>query len=120
MKIGIATDNDQVSGHFGRCDNYTIFEVEDKEIKGKTVIDTPGHQPGMLPGFLNEKGVNIVIAGGMGPRAQDLFRQMNIEPLTGVTGKVVDVIHDYLNGTLQCGDSQCDQGSPHHQECDNH
>jgi len=118
MKIGIATDNEHVSGHFGRCGNYTIFEVENKEIKAKTIIDTPGHQPGVLPGFLSEKGVNIVIAGGMGPRAQNLFREMNIEPLIGVTGKVADVIQDYLNGTLQCGDSLCDQGSPRHQECD--
>ncbi len=117
MKIAIATDNSQVSGHFGRCGHYTIFEVEEKEVKGKTIIDTPAHQPGMLPGFLNEKGVNYVICGGMGPRAQNLFKQMNIEPIIGVTGTVDEVIQDFLKGTLKGGESLCDHGTDQHQDC---
>jgi predicted Fe-Mo cluster-binding NifX family protein len=117
MKVAIATDNNQVSAHFGRCQHYTIFEVDGKEVKGKTVVDTPGHQPGMLPPFLSQKGVNIVIAGGMGPRAQNLFRQMNIEPITGVSGKVDEVIHAFLQDRLETGDSTCDQGEAHHQDC---
>jgi predicted Fe-Mo cluster-binding NifX family protein len=80
-------------------------------------VDTPGHQPGMLPRFLNEKGVDYVIAGGMGPRAQNLFRQMNIEPIIGASGKVDDVIRDFLNGTLEIGDSLCDHGTNHHHDC---
>lgn len=119
-KIAIATENSQVSAHFGRCQSYTIFEVEGKEITGKNVVDTPGHQPGMLPPFLNEKGVNCVIAGGMGPRAQNLFKGMNIEPIIGVSGKVEDVIRDFLNGTLERGDSLCDHGENHHHDCNNH
>ncbi len=116
-KIAIATENSQVSAHFGRCQSYTIFDVEGKEITGKNVVDTPGHQPGMLPPFLNEKGVNYVVAGGMGPRAQNLFKGMNIEPIIGVSGKVEDVIRDFLNGTLERGDSLCDQGENHHHDC---
>ncbi|MCK4761789.1 MAG: NifB/NifX family molybdenum-iron cluster-binding protein [Candidatus Aminicenantes bacterium] len=117
MKIAISTENNQVSAHFGRCPNYTLFEAEDKKVTGKTVIDTPGHQPGVLPGFLNEHGVNYVIAGGMGPRAQDLFRQMNIEPIIGITGCVDDVVQAFLNGTLQSGESLCTQNSQDHHEC---
>ena len=116
-KIAIATENSQVSAHFGRCQSYTIFEVEGKEITGKNVVDTPGHQPGMLPPFLNEKGVDYVIAGGMGPRAQNLFKGMNIEPIIGASGKVDDVIRDFVNGTLEIGDSVCDQGENHHHDC---
>ena len=121
-KIAIATENSQVSAHFGRCQSYTIFEVEGKEITGKNVVDTPGHQPGMLPRFLNEKGVNFVIAGGMGPRAQNLFREMTIEPIIGASGKVDDVIQDFLNGTLEIGDSLCDHGAGgnHDHDCHNH
>ena len=117
MKVAISTDNNQVSAHFGRCRHYTIFEVDGKEVTGKTVIDTPGHQPGMLPPFLNEKGVNVVIAGGMGPRAQNLFKQMNIEPIIGVTGKLDDVIRAFLDGSLETGESTCDQGQGHHHGC---
>jgi predicted Fe-Mo cluster-binding NifX family protein len=117
MKVAIATDNNQVSAHFGRCRNYIIFDVNEKEIIEKTVIDSPPHQPGMLPGFLHQKGVNCVICGGMGPRAQNLFMGMNIEPVIGVTGNVDDVIRDFLNGTLQSGESLCDHGTNHHQDC---
>jgi predicted Fe-Mo cluster-binding NifX family protein len=117
MKVAISTDNSQVSAHFGRCQQYTIFDVDGKEVKGKAIIDTPGHQPGMLPPFLNQKGVNVVIAGGMGPRAQDLFRQLNIEPIIGVTGKVDEVIQDFLQGKLETGESTCDQGEDHHHDC---
>jgi len=117
MKVAISTDNDQVSAHFGRCQCYTIYDVEDNEIKSKNVVATPAHQPGMLPGFLHEQGVNTVIAGGMGPRAQQLFLSLNITPIIGVTGLLDDVIRDFLNGTLQSGASLCTQGSDHHHEC---
>lgn len=117
MKIAISTDNNQVSAHFGRCRQYSIFDVEDNKVTGKTVIGTPGHQPGMLPPYLNEKGVNVVISGGMGPRAQNLFRELNIEPIIGVTGNVDDVILDYLQGKLETGESTCNQGQEHHHDC---
>jgi predicted Fe-Mo cluster-binding NifX family protein len=117
MKVAISTDNNQVSAHFGRCQSYTIYDIEDKEIKGMIVIETPGHQPGMLPGFLHEKGVNTVIAGGMGPRAQQLFTEVNITPIIGITGKLDDVILAFLNDELTSGDSLCTQGSDQHHEC---
>lgn len=117
MKVAIATDNNQVSAHFGRCPNYTIFEVNEKEIIEKTIIDAPPHQPGMLPAFLHQKGVNYVICGGMGPKAQNLFRGMNIEPVIGVTGNVDDVIRDLLSGALEAGESLCDHGTDRHHGC---
>ncbi|MDQ1351051.1 MAG: hypothetical protein QG657_1353 [Acidobacteriota bacterium] len=124
MKIAIATDNDQVAAHFGRCACYTLFEVEDaaaeKKVLSRTCIDTPAHEPGVLPGFLHEKGANVVIAGGMGPRAQQLFLGFNIRPYIGVTGKVDDVIRDFLAGNLQMGESLCNQGhegGSNHHDC---
>ncbi len=124
MKIAIATDNEQVSAHFGRCACYTIVEIEDsgtnKKELNRTRVDTPEHQPGMLPGFLHEKGVDVVVAGGMGPRAQQLFLQLNIEPYIGVTGNIDDVIDDFLAGRLQSGESLCDQAhgaGGHHHDC---
>lgn len=118
MKVAIATEGNQVSAHFGRCQCYTIFDVDNKEIKGKNSVDTPGHQPGMLPRFLNERGVDIVIAGGMGPKAQNLFSALNIQPVIGICGNVDDVIRDFVNGTLEGGESLCNHGTEHHQGCD--
>ena len=117
MKLAISTDNNMVSAHFGRCQYYTIVEIEENKIISQLQVDTPPHQPGVLPKFLNEKGVNCVITGGMGPRAQNLFKEMNIEPVIGVTGNVDDVIQDFLNGRLKLGESQCTHDKDHHQNC---
>lgn len=108
MRIAIATDGDFVSAHFGRCPIYTLVEIEEGKIVNKKVINNPGHQPGFLPQFLKEQGVDCVIAGGMGPRAQELFAQAGIKVILGVTGSVDDVIKQLLNGTLKEGKSFCE------------
>jgi len=108
MRIAIATDGDFVFAHFGRCPIYTLVEIEEGKIVNKKVINNPGHQPGFLPQFLKEQGVDCVIAGGMGPRAQELFAQAGIKVILGVTGSVDDVIKQLLNGTLKEGKSFCE------------
>jgi len=108
VKVAIATDGGHVAQHFGRCPEYTFFEVEDGEVKSRMVVPNPGHQPGFLPGYLARLGVSCIIAGGMGPRAQALFADNNIETVTGVTGRVDDVIDDYAGGTLSGGESLCE------------
>ena len=63
----------------------------------------------MLPSWLAEKGANIIITGGMGRRAQDLFSQHGIEVVIGApSGKPEDIVSGYLNGILQTGDNICD------------
>ena len=79
MKVAISTDMDYVSAHFGRCASYTIVDIEEGKVINREEIPNPGHQPGFLPQYLSDRGVNVIIAGGMGPRAQDLFAQKNIE-----------------------------------------
>lgn len=115
MKIAISTDGDYVSAHFGRCPQYALVEIEGSKVLTRELIDNPGHQPGFLPGFLAERGVNCVITGGMGPRAQSLFAQQGIETVVGVSGKVDEVIEKLLKGELEGGESLCQHGdSPCH------
>ncbi len=117
MKIAIATENDQVAQHFGRCAAYTLVEFKDNRVLGREIIANPGHQPGFLPRFLAERGVSCIIAGGMGRRAQDLFAAQNIETIIGVTGPVDRAIAGYLSGDLPRGESLCDhlqQPGGHH------
>lgn len=118
MKIAIATDNGMVAAHFGRCPEYTIVDIEGKKIIKSEVIPNPGHEPGFLPRYLAEREVDCIIAGGMGPRAQGLFAQNNIETIIGVTGKVDNVVSDFINGRLQKGESSCNHGIEGHRSCD--
>ncbi|MCR4403639.1 MAG: NifB/NifX family molybdenum-iron cluster-binding protein [Firmicutes bacterium] len=120
VKIAVATDGLMVAAHFGRCPEYTIVTVDDsRKVTDKIVIPNPGHEPGFLPEYLSKLGVSCIIAGGMGPRAQGLFAEKNIQTVTGASGLVTEVIDSYLTGSLKPGESLCEHGD-RHQGCDRH
>lgn len=111
MKVSISTDGDFVSSHFGRCPTFTIVEIDDKGLVNKKAMDNPGHHPGLLPQFFHEQGIDYIIAGGMGTRASGLFKQYGIETLTGISGRIDEVIDKLIKGTLEGGESLCIPGS---------
>ena len=111
MRIAISTDGKFVSPHFGRCPSFTIADIEGDKLVKKEVIDNPGHHPGFLPEFLHEKGVNCIIAGGMGQRASSLFTQVGIKTILGIDGNIDEVIDKLVNGTLAGGESLCKPGA---------
>jgi len=111
MIIAISADGDEVSMHFGRCEKYILYDLEDKKIVSKTEIKNPGHQPFFLPKFLAEKGVNILITGGIGPRAINTFKEFNIKIISNVEGKVENVIKNYLEGKIKEEVEPCEQHS---------
>lgn len=124
MKVAISTDGNNVSPHFGRCPGFTLADISNGRITARTYIGNPGHEPGFLPQFLREKGVDCIIAGGMGQRAQSLFSEKNIRTVMGVSGKVDDVLDLFRSGKLTGGESLCDHGSGeghgHGEGCDHH
>jgi len=114
MKIAISTEDGYVAAHFGRCSKYTIVDIDGNRISHKEEIDNPGHQPGFLPEFLSARGVDLIITGGMGPRAQGLFAQKEIQTIIGVQGPIDEVIEKYIQGQLKPGEDLCDHGHGHH------
>ncbi|MCK4936201.1 MAG: NifB/NifX family molybdenum-iron cluster-binding protein [Elusimicrobiales bacterium] len=111
MKIAISTEGDMVSMHFGRCPSFTIVEIESGKVISKSSLNNPGHEPGAIPKFLNENGVNCIVAGGMGMRAQVFFKEFNIQTVLGADGKIEDVIEKLREGTLEGGESSCKPGA---------
>ena len=107
MKIAVATENDQVATHFGRCPAYTLATVHDGDITSEATLRNPGHEPGVLPGYLAEHGVDVVMSGGMGVRAQKHFAEAGIQCIVGVTGPVKEALRAYLAGTLRPGNDRC-------------
>ncbi len=110
MKIVISTDGEFVSAHFGRCPAFTLVETEENKLVNKKIIANPGHHPGFLPSFLAEKGVEYIICGGMGQRAQSMFAEKQIKSVVGVQGKVDETIDKLLKGQLKGGESLCQPG----------
>jgi predicted Fe-Mo cluster-binding NifX family protein len=111
MKYAIATDGGSVSAHFGRCPEFTIIDVENNQVKEQTTVPNPGHHPGFLPEFLAKQGVRTIIAGGMGPRAHELFAEKNIQTIVGVAGSVDSVVAQLKEGTLKGGPTLCEPGA---------
>lgn len=118
MKIAIATNNSKVSGHFGHCDGFTMVSFNGKEITDKEFIASPQHQPGLLPRFLNSHGVNGVIAGGMGKKAQDMFNHEGIEVFVGIQGSIEHVIKKYQQDGLKSTHVICEEHQHHNEHCD--
>jgi ATP-binding protein involved in chromosome partitioning len=111
MKIAIPVQAGRVSMHFGHCDEFALYEVneDDKTILGTTMHKPPAHEPGVLPRWLHELGANVIITGGMGQRAQQLFAQNGITVVVGAPAETPDQLASrYLSGTLQTGENICD------------
>ncbi len=113
MIIAIAKEGNSVSQHFGHCQGFELVTIEDGNVISKETVPNPGHRPGFLPVFLAEKGVKVIIAGGMGGSAQDLFAQNGIEVYTGAHGEISGIIDAYVAGTLESVGGVC---SSHHFE----
>ena len=107
MKIAVASEGKFVSGHFGHCEGFTVYEVGENKVLKNDFIQNPGHRPGFLPDYLKGLGVNVVIAGGMGETAQQLFAQNNIDVIVGAEGYSDDVIQQYLKNELKSTGSIC-------------
>lgn len=100
LKIAVATQGRLVSPHFGHCDGFTFYETDGKKIVNESFMPSPPHQPGLLPQLLHEKGARVVIAGGMGGGAIELFNENEITVITGAKGDVKIVLQAYLDGDL--------------------
>ena len=110
MRIAISTDGDIVSPHFGRCPSFTIIDIEDGEVVRKETVNNPGHQPGFIPQFLHQQGVQYIICGGMGMRATGFFDELGIQTIVGISGRIDEVIEKLQKGTLEGGESLCKPG----------
>ncbi|MGI6294917.1 MAG: iron-sulfur cluster carrier protein MrpORP [Armatimonadota bacterium] len=111
MLIALPTSDGQLCMHFGHSEKFSIFEIDPdgKRIIAKTVVIPPPHEPGLLPKWLNSEGVSVIIAGGMGQRAQELFAEAGVKVVVGAQPDDPEkVVMSYLNGDLQTGDNVCD------------
>ncbi len=111
MKIAIPTAAGRLCMHFGHCEQFALVDVD--EIGGKptstAVVTPPPHEPGLLPRWLQEQGATVIIAGGMGQRAQQLFAQSGVKVVVGAPADTPEsLVEAYLNGSLTSGQNLCD------------
>jgi predicted Fe-Mo cluster-binding NifX family protein len=111
MKIAIPIAGGRLSAHFGHCEAFALIDVDpaNKTVLGTETVPAPDHQPGLLPRWLAERGANVIIAGGMGMRAQSLFAESGIGVVVGAPAEDPEALaQKYVSGTLVAGENICD------------
>jgi predicted Fe-Mo cluster-binding NifX family protein len=111
MKIAVPIADGRLCMHFGHCQQFAVVEADDqtKEIRNTELLTPPPHEPGVLPRWLSEQGAEVIIAGGMGQRAQQLFTSSGIRVVVGAPADEPEALAAaYLAGTLQSGQNVCD------------
>ena len=110
MKIAVPTAEGKLCLHFGHCQQFCLVNVdENNQIVDSENVTPPAHEPGVLPKWLAANQVNLVLAGGMGHRAQNLLAEAGIKVIVGVQGQITaqEAVKAYLNDKLSTGDNAC-------------
>ncbi|MBE6033682.1 MAG: dinitrogenase iron-molybdenum cofactor [Clostridiales bacterium] len=116
MKIAVASEGKKVTQHFGHCENFMIYDCEGGRIIRSKSIANPGHKPGFLPNYLNDLGINVIISGGMGGGAMDIFNDKKIKVITGAYGDAEAAAEKFLQGKLKSTGTVCHEHQ-HSDEC---
>ncbi len=108
QRIAIPVVNGLLSAHFGHCQFFYIADVADGKIQKSEEVVPPPHEPGVIPRWLSDQGVEVVLVGGIGQKAVNLFKQFGVQPVIGVAEKApADLVEDYLTENLVTGTNQC-------------
>lgn len=109
FKAAVPLAGGVLCNHFGHCEEFAILHVMDGEISATERHTPPPHEPGVLPRWLGDLGVNLIIAGGMGQRALGMFAERGIRVITGAPNQEpAALVQSYLAGTLTSGPNICD------------
>jgi ATP-binding protein involved in chromosome partitioning len=116
MRIAIPLSGGQLSQHFGHSEQFLFVDadLEQKRVLGRNLETPPHHAQGVIPRWLLERGVNVVIASGIGEHARDLLAAGSVQVLTGVSAADPEgLVIDFMNARLQTGAYPCDHSGHH-------
>ena len=111
MRIAIPVADDKLATHFGHCESFALIDIElqERSLLNRKDVAAPPHEPGLLPCWLAEQGVEMIIAGGMGQRAKDLFVKSGIKVYSGAAVAAPELlVQNFMTGSLSLGANLCD------------
>ena len=116
MRIAVTYNEGEIFQHFGKTEQFKVYEVEDEKVISSEVIGSDGAGHGALATFLAKNHVDVLICGGIGQGAQDALSEVGIEIFAGVSGNVDEAVEVFLNGELISAGVTCD----HHDHEESH
>lgn len=123
MKIAVTYENGQIYQHFGHCENFKIYQVENGAVLSAEVVNAGGNGHGALAGFLQSHNVDVLICGGIGGGAKTALSQVGIRLFGGVSGEADEAVTALLENRLEYNANvQCNHHGEHHGEhnCGHH
>jgi predicted Fe-Mo cluster-binding NifX family protein len=107
--IAVPMSGGKLSAKFGLCEQFAFIETQDGKIIGKEMLTSPAHASGVLPQWLKDQGADVVIAGKIGEKAQELLRNNGIEVIINAPMDAPEsLVNQYLAKTLLSEASVCD------------
>ena len=117
MRVAVTYDNGNVFGHFGRTEQFKVYDVEDGKVVNSEVVGTNGEGCGALAGVLNLAEVDVLICGGIGGGAVMALQEAGIQLYAGASGNTDEVVNAFLAGTLAAsGEANCSHHDEEHGE----
>src|SRR5665648_135695 len=119
MVIAVPHESGSVNQHFGRTREFLVTSAQDGAIRERSVYEVPGmqHNHLALAGFLQDRGVDVILAGGMGAPMREALERSGFEVICGVSGLAEDAVGAYLRGEVEPGPATCGH---HHGEAHVH
>ncbi len=135
MRIAVTYENGNIFQHFGRTEQFKLYDIEDGQVVKSEIIDTNGSDHGALAGVLAAVRADVLICGGIGGGAQMALEQAGIRLYGGASGNADEAVNAFVAGQLAfdpdmhcghhdheysgeahaCGEHGCGQG-----HCGNH
>ena len=100
MKIAVTFENGEIFQHFGHCEQFKMYDIEDNKIVSSEIVSTNGQGHGAITQFLADNNVDTLICGGIGGGAQNALAENNIKLFGGVSGSVDEAVNLLLAGNL--------------------
>ena len=120
MRIAVTYDNGNIFQHFGKTENFKVYEVENNQVISSEVISSNGSGHGALAGLLDGQNVDVLICGGIGGGAQAALTEAGIEFCSGAQGDADQAVEAYLKGELVSSGVNCDHHHGEEHSCGNH
>jgi ATP-binding protein involved in chromosome partitioning len=111
MRYAIPMADGKLCMHFGHCERFMFVEADEasRGVTESEYVTPPPHAPGVLPQWLQERGIDVVLAGGMGSRARTMLEDAGVTVVTGVPDEAPEaLVQAHLAGTLVSGENTCD------------
>lgn len=111
MKLAVTYENGNVFQHFGKTEQFKVYDIQDGQVVSSQVLPTNGTGHEALADFLRDNEIAAVLCGGLGDGMQAALNLVGIEVVSDLQGDADAAVAAYLSGTLESAGVNC-----HHEE----